>query len=134
MSETKDLQAKEKTEASASGEQTISGTVFSPDVDIFENENDLVLLADMPGVKAEDLDIDLRDDMLTILGKITPYETGQEEVIATEYGTGNYYRRFSLSEEIDQQKIAANLENGVLRLTLPKMEKVKPRRITVNAA
>lgn len=134
MSETKNLQAKEKTEAAHSGERTIEGDVFSPDVDIFENQDSIVVLADMPGVKAEDLDIDLRDDMLTILGKIPPYETDQREAIVTEYGTGNYYRRFSLSEEINQEKIEANLENGVLRLILPKMEKAKPRRISVNAA
>ena len=134
MNETKDILAKEKTVVTGPNEQTTPGPVFSPDVDIFENGNNIVLLADMPGVTANDLDIDLRDDTLTIVGKVTSVIPDNEEEIITEYGTGNYIRRFSLSEEIDQEKIEANLENGVLRLTLPKMGKAVPRRITVNAA
>ena len=134
MNETKDIQAKEKTEVAGPNEQTTPGPVFSPDVDIFENEHEIVLLADMPGVSAENLDIDLRDDTLTILGKISQVRNEGEEDIITEYGIGNYLRRFNLSEEIDQGKIEANLDSGVLRLTLPKSEKAVPRRITVNAA
>ena len=134
MADAKDIQAKEKTELSQTAEHTIPGPVFSPDVDIFENEKSIVLLADIPGVKAEDLDIDLRDNTLTIIGKVASDSAGDSEELITEYRSGNYLRRFTLSEEIDQEKIVAKLDNGVLRLTLPKAEKAVPRRIAVNAA
>lgn len=134
MPDTKDIEAKEKLEVTGAVEQTSPGPVFSPDVDIFENNDTIVLLADMPGVLADDLDIDLRDSTLTILGKVLPDESEIEEEVVREYHAGNYLRKFSLSEEIDQEKIEANLENGVLRLTLPKAGKAVPRRITVNAA
>lgn len=134
MTETKDLQVKDKQEVASPAEQTMPGPVFSPDVDIFENEKEIVLLADMPGVKADELDIDLKEDVLKIKGNVTPFEGEGEENIITEYAVGRYYREFSLSEVIDQEKIEANLADGVLRLVLPKKEKAQPRKITVSAA
>ena len=129
--DTKELKIKEKQEVSTPAEQTRPGLVFTPNVDIFETDKELVLLADMPGVKAEDLSIDLRDDTLTLVGDVKPHQELGESEIFIEYEVGKYYRQFSLSEIIDQTKIDAQLEDGVLRLTLPKVEKATPRRISV---
>jgi len=131
--ETKELQAKEKMEAKAPAEPTMPGRVFTPAVDIFETDKEITLLADMPGVKAADLNIDLRDDTLTLTGAVAPFEGPQEEDILIEYEIGTYSRQFSLSEVIDQGKIDAQLTDGVLRLSLPKVEKATPRKITVKA-
>lgn len=134
MMDTKELQAREKQEVAAPAEHTKPGLVFTPAVDIFETETRITLLADMPGVTADHLSIDLRDDTLTLTGEIEPFEGPDEQDILIEYEVGKYFRQFTLSEVIDQEKIEANLDDGVLRLTLPKVEKAKPRKITINAA
>jgi HSP20 family molecular chaperone IbpA len=131
--ETKELQAKEKMEVAAPAESTKPGRVFTPAVDIFETDREITLLADIPGVKAGDLNIDLRDDTLTLTGAVAPFEGVEEEDLLIEYEVGTYYRQFSLSEVIDQSKIDAQLSDGVLRLSLPKVEKATPRKITVKA-
>jgi HSP20 family molecular chaperone IbpA len=87
----------------------------------------------MPGVAADDVNIDLRDGVLTLSGDATPWEDGEESDVLVEFEIGKYYRQFNLSEVIDQDKIDGKLEDGVLRLNLPKTEKAVPRRITVNA-
>jgi len=133
MTTGKTLQPKEKHEVATPAEQTKAGLIFTPDVDIFESEGEIVLLADMPGVRAQDLKIDLRDDVLTLTGEIAALENADEEDIAIEYEIGTYSRQFTLSEVIDQSKIGAKLKDGVLRLTLPKVAKAKPRKITVSA-
>ncbi|WP_337833621.1 Hsp20/alpha crystallin family protein [Desulfonema magnum] len=104
-----------------------------PVADIFETELEITLLADMPGVKPEDLDIDLRENTLTLAGEVEPPEGAEETDIFREYQTGRYFRQFTLSEVIDQSKIDAKLNDGVLRLTLPKVEKAAPRKIMVKA-
>jgi len=107
--------------------------VFTPAVDIFETEKEITLLADMPGVKADDLTIDLRDNTLTLSADISPVGNTDEEAILVEYETGRYYRQFTLGELINQENIDAKLNDGVLRLTLPKIEKETPKKITVKA-
>jgi len=129
--DTKDLKIREKREVSTPAEQTRPGLVFTPSVDIFETDKELVLLADMPGVKAENLNIDLRDDTLTLAGDVQPYQNPGENEILIEYEVGKYYRQFSLSEIIDQARIDAQLKDGILRLTLPKIERATPRKIAV---
>lgn len=133
-SETKSLQAKEKKEVTTPAELTKPGLVFNPAVDIFETEGELTLMADLPGVKAKDLKIDLKDNVLTLTADETPLEGPQEKDLLREYRTGTYYRQFSLSDTIDQSKIEAVMRDGVLRLTLPKVEAMAPRKITVKAA
>jgi len=130
-SESKALQPKEKAEVTAPAEQTKAGLVFTPAVDIFETDKDITLLADMPGVKAGDLNIDLRESVLTLDGDARPPERDGEVDIIREYRTGKYYRQFTLSQVIDQAKIDAELKEGVLRLRLPKVEAATPRKIVV---
>jgi len=132
MSE-KELQVQEKQQVTSPAEQTRPGMVFTPAVDIFETEKELVLLADMPGVKPEGLDIDLRENTLSLSGEVRPFEGADEQKVLTEYAVGKYYRQFTLSEVIDQEKIEAKLDKGVLRLRLPKVEKAKPRKISIKA-
>ncbi len=127
-----ELKVRGKQGISGASEQTRTGLVFTPDVDIFETDHSLTLLADMPGVTADLLSVDLRDDTLIITGGIPPSRHEEEKPLMIEYETGTYYRQFSLSEIIDQQKIDAQLKNGVLRLTLPKVAKTVPRKIAVN--
>ena len=132
-SEKRDLHARGKQEVSGTAEQTRPGPTFTPPVDIFETETGITLLADMPGVKAKDLDIDLRDNILTLAGEVASPEGSDEVDVLREYRTGKYVRQFTLSEAIDQSKINADLKNGVLRLVLPRAEKAVPRKITVKA-
>jgi len=131
--ESKEIKVREKQEVASSAEQTKPGLVFTPNVDIFETEKALTLLADMPGVKPKNIDIDLRDNTLTLIGEIDPVVATDESELLIEYAIGKYYRQFTLSEVIDQTKIDAKMEHGVLRLTLPKVEKATPRKIEVNA-
>ena len=112
-------------------EQTRPGPVYSPAVDIFETEAAITVLADMPGVKPDQLEIDLRDSVLTLKGRVSSAATPGETDVVREYESGTFYRQFTLSQAIDQAKIDAHLSDGVLRLELPKVEKAKPRQITV---
>lgn len=129
-----ELQARKKAEVQSSAEQTRPGLFFTPAVDIFESEMAITLLADMPGVKPNDISIDLKDNTLTILGNVESPKKNEEVNIFMEYRTGNYFRQFTLSEMIDQGKIEAGMKDGVLKLILPKVEKAAPRKITVKAS
>ncbi|MGD2097649.1 MAG: Hsp20/alpha crystallin family protein [Desulfobacterales bacterium] len=129
--QSKEIRVREKQEVASPAEQTTPGLVFTPAVDIFETEKQITLLADMPGVKADDLMVDLRDNTLTLSADIAPVDTVDEEKILAEYETGRYYRQFTLGELINQENIDAKLSDGVLRLTLPKVEKATPKKITV---
>ena len=129
----KEMQVKEKQEV-ASPEQTTPGPYYTPTVDIFETDNAITLLADLPGVKPEGLTIDLRDNVLTLTGEIAPFEKAQEEDLIIEYEVGKYFRQFTISNIIDQEKIEANLNDGVLNLILPKADKAQPRKIAVKSA
>jgi HSP20 family protein len=130
----KEMELKEKKEVKQSaGEGTRPGPVFIPAVDILENEHEIVVLADMPGVESKNVDIDLKDNQLTIIGRVDPVEDDKEAHLYREFEWGDYYRQFSLSNVIDQTKINAKIEEGVLRLVLPKLEKAKPQKIKVTA-
>jgi HSP20 family molecular chaperone IbpA len=128
---TTDMQQGDK---SGAPEQTRPGPVYTPAADIFETENAITVLADMPGVKAQDLKIDLHDSVLSLTGRITNVEVAGEVDVAREYRPGTFYRRFTLSETIDQAKIDAKLTDGVLRLELPKVERARPRQIAVRTS
>jgi len=128
-----DLQIEEKKEAQATGESTRNVPVFVPPVDIYESENALTLVADMPGVPLENVDIDLDSDQLTIRGTVTQSDE-KGKVIYKEYSYGDYYRQFTLSSDIDRERIQASMKDGVLKLVLPKAEAAKPRKITVQSS
>jgi len=134
ISESKALKPKEKKEIATPSEQMKPGLTFTPAVDIFETDREITVLADIPGVKAKDLTIDVRDDVLSLAGDVDAPEHPDEVGVLREYETGKYIRQFTLSEVIDQSKIEADLTDGVLRLTLPKVEPAMPRKIAVKTA
>ena len=127
------LQMQGGKEMAARPEQLKAGPTYTPAVDIFETDKKIIVLADMPGVKAKDLTIDLRDSTLTLSGDVTSPEAENEAVVLREYQIGKFLRSFTLSEVIDQAGIEASLKDGVLRLTLPKVAPAVPRKITVKA-
>lgn len=129
----KDLQIPEKKEVKSNAESTRNVPVFIPAVDIFETEHDLTLLADMPGVPIDNVDIDLDGEQLTIRGTI-PEQDGVGRLLFREYTVGDYYRQFTLSSDIDREKIQASMKDGVLKLVLPKAEAAKPRKISVQSS
>ena len=115
-------------------EKTRPGRYFVPDVDICETDDMLRLWADMPGVTEKDVEVILKDGMLTITGMVDASVYNQLSPIYTEYNVGNFYRQFALNEEIDDSRIRARMRNGVLEVELPKREHAKPRKIEVQGA
>jgi HSP20 family protein len=129
----KEIELKEKKELKpTAGEGTRPGPVFIPAVDILEDPTGITMVADMPGVDGKNVDIDLKDNQLTITGRIDPVEGEKEVSLYKEFLYGDYIRQFTLSYVIDQNKITAKMEDGVLRLILPKVEKMKPQKIKVS--
>ncbi|MHB0957852.1 MAG: Hsp20/alpha crystallin family protein [Pirellulaceae bacterium] len=106
--------------------------IFSPRFDIWEDEDELVLCGDLPGVGPEDLDLHFEKGELKIFGRVPPRHLNNAPIYS-EYGIGDFQRTFSLSEMIDSENISAELKNGVLTVHLPKSEAVKPRRIEVKS-
>jgi HSP20 family protein len=125
------LQTKGQTATPARAEAT-RGVTFTPRVDIFETEDELLLYADLPGVRPEDVDMRFENGELTLHGRCGPRQA-DVEYLAAEYGVGDFYRVFTIAETIDSEKISAEMKDGVLTVHLPKAEAVKPRRITVKA-
>ncbi|MCW5980987.1 MAG: Hsp20/alpha crystallin family protein [Bryobacteraceae bacterium] len=127
------IQLSEKQEVSGAAEQTREGPVYEPLVDISEDAEGLTLMADMPGVTPERLTIDLRENVLTLRGEVEA-PPPNESYVLREYGVGAFYRQFTLADSIDQSRIDARLKDGVLHLRLPKVEKARPRQISVKAS
>lgn len=116
----------------AVAERTRDVATYTPRFDIVETADELVLYGDLPGVTSESLDIRFENGELTVDGKVEPRHA-EDEFLYGEYGIGDFYRTFSISEAIDAEKISAELHNGVLTLHLPKTESAKPRKIPVKA-
>jgi len=102
---------------------------IAPPVDIFETEDALSVVADLPGVSKDEVDIRVEDNILTIKGKA--HYNPPAGLLREEFNLQGYYRQFQLSDEVDQNRISAEFKNGVLTLSLPKAEKSKPRQIKV---
>jgi HSP20 family protein len=126
----KDLQAKEKVELQTAAESTRDVPSYIPAVDIYESPEALTLVADIPGVGPENVVIDVHDNQLTLRGTVMS-EGEKERLLVQEYGVGDYFREFTLGRNIDQTKIEASVRDGVLTLTLPKAEAIKPRKVNV---
>ncbi len=129
---TKDVQ-KKKEEVKEGAERTRSKKLYTPPVDIIEGGDGLFLIADMPGVDEKSVDITLEKNILTIYGAVDPEIPENRRLVSAEYGIGDYQRSFTLSDEIDREKIEATVRNGVLRLTLPRAEAARTRKIPVKA-
>ena len=115
-------------------ERTKPRSVFKPDVDIMEQKDDTVLTADLPGVDERSLDITLEKSVITIRGAVAPEIPAGFRLVYGEYAVGDYERAFTLSDEVDKDRIQATVKNGVLKLVLPKAAAAKARRISVTGA
>lgn len=122
--------SKEQRNDTAQAENLRRVPVYTPRVDIWESEEELVLYADLPGVKAEDVDIRFENNELEIRAKC-PERQERGEFLLHEYGVGDFYRAFRITEEVDPDKISAELKHGVLTVRIPKSDAVKPKRISV---
>ena len=114
-------------------EHTRGGRYYRPRVDIVEREGELTVLADMPGTGPDDVDVQFNDGVLTILGRVADRLPTDIPYLTREYGGGDYYRSFQVSDQIDAQQISAEMANGVLTLHLPKAAAARPRKIAVAA-
>lgn len=129
-----EMTTKDKQELATEQERTRAGRHYTPDVDICEFPEHIQLWADMPGVSQNNVNVTLENGVLTIEGGV---DTQLYEGLSpryTEYNVGNYFRQFSLHESIDSSAIKATMRNGVLELTLPKVEAAKPRKIEIKVS
>jgi HSP20 family protein len=111
-------------------EATRGGQFFTPRVDIYESEGELTLYADVPGVRAEDVDLRFERGELVLHARVRPRQRGGQ-VLLYEYDEGDFYRVFQIHESVDGSRIAAECKNGVLTVHLPKAEAARPRQVQV---
>jgi HSP20 family protein len=131
MASIQELQAQRKRELENKEETTIPARMFVPAADIFEGENDLTVILEMPGVEKSNVDVHVEDGVLNVEGRLDLTKYQGLQPLYTEYNVGHYSRSFRLSSKIDQTEIAAEMKDGVLTLKLPKVEEAKPRTIQV---
>ena len=127
----KDMVPGSKHELETKEEKTQQARYYKPSTDIVETEHDLILYMDMPGVGKKDLEVRLEKNVLSVEGRIDQERYENLKAQYAEYNVGHYARSFQLSSEIDQDKIQAGMEDGVLTLTLPKVEQAKPKLISI---
>jgi len=123
-----------RAQAPAGAEHTRDRKVFIPPVDIVESPDAIILTADMPGVDDKNVSVTLEKGVLSVLGEIEPASVKDRKLAYAEYEIGDYERSFTLSDEIDQDRIEATVKNGILRLVLPKTETARARRIPVKTS
>ena len=126
-----ELALREKRELVGRDEKTVPGRFYVPYADIYETNEALTVLMEMPGVEREGVNIALENDVLRVEGKIDFSKYEGMEPVYTEFNVGHYTRSFALSGKIDREGIGAQLEDGVLVLTLPKAKEAQPRRIAI---
>lgn len=114
-------------------ERMKTGSVYLPSIDIFEDRDCIHIAADMPGVGEKDVNMTLENDVLTIEGRVAPVEVEGHSPVYTEYGVGDFFRSFVLTEAIDRDRIEATLKDGVLRIVLPRADAAKPKHIPIRA-
>lgn len=131
MASKQDLALREKKELVAKDENTVPGRYYVPYADIYETDQNLTLLVEMPGVEKKNLVVDLENNVLRIDGRIDFSKYDGLEPVYTEYNVGHYMRSFTLSSKIDQEHIAAQVDDGILTLTLPKIKNAQPKRIKI---
>ncbi|MFY9827437.1 MAG: Hsp20/alpha crystallin family protein [Rhodoplanes sp.] len=132
MDTQQELQVQQKREVESKQEATIPARVFVPATDIFETDEALTVSLEMPGVDKDKVDVKVENDVLKIEGWIDFSRYEGLQPIYTEYNIGNFARSFQLSSKIDQDRISAELRDGVMTLVLPKSERAKPRKIAVS--
>jgi HSP20 family protein len=132
MASRQELQVQQKRELENKEEGTIPARVFLPNADIYETNDALNVVLEMPGVEKSSVEIRIEDGVLKVDGRLDFSKYRGLQPLYTEYNVGHYSRSFRLSSKIDQNKIGAELKDGVLSLVLPKVEEAKPRTIQVS--
>ena len=112
-------------------DRPVARVVCAPLIDIYEYDGGLVLEADLPGVPAENLDLQVQDNKLTLFGRVLPLGSEECRLVHQEFRVADYVRSFILSDDVDHEQISATLQDGVLRVTLPRAPKPEPRRIQI---
>jgi HSP20 family molecular chaperone IbpA len=131
MANPQELAVREKRELAGKDEKTVPGRFYVPLTDVFETNDGLTLVMEMPGVDRNAIDIALKDDVLRVEGRIDFGKYRDLAPVYTEYNIGHYARSFSVPDKVDQNNINAQLEDGVLTLTLPKTQAAQARKITL---
>ena len=126
-----ELAVHEKKELVSKEEKTVPGRYYVPYTDIHETDEAITVVMEMPGVEKKDVNVSLENDVLRVDGQIDFAKYEGMEPLYTEYNVGHYTRSFTLSNKIDQEHIGAQLEDGVLTLTLPKAKEAQPRQISI---
>lgn len=121
------------TDASVENADEPQKWVRTPPIDIFETEAGLVLRADLPGVSSDNLELQVQDNRLTLFGRVTPTDIEGAVLMHQEYHQGDFLRSFILSDDVDHDRISAKLTNGVLEVTLPKVPRAQPRKISIQS-
>ena len=132
MADDQELQVQQKREADRTQESTTPTRAFMPSADIFETEDALTVVLEMPGVSKDNIDVSVENDILTVEGRIDFGKYEGLRPVYGEYNVGPFRRSFRLSSRIDQGKINAEMRDGVITLALPKAAEAKPRRITIS--
>lgn len=121
----------EAKQAAHKPENVAERLVFTPPIDIYEDENGLVLYADLPGVTADSLELQVQNNKLTLFGRVAPLVDRDAVVLHREYEVGDFLRSFILSDDVDHERITANLTGGVLKVVLPRTRRSPARQIPV---
>ena len=130
MASAQELEVQQKRALEKTDEATVPARIYLPTTDIFETENALMVVMEMPGVVKEHANITVEDNVLTVTGRIDFSKYEKLQPVYTEYNIGHFQRSFSLApSSIDEHRITAEMKDGVLTLTLPKAERVKARKI-----
>jgi HSP20 family protein len=125
------LEVQGKKELVSREEKTVPARYYVPATDIYETDDGLMVVMEVPGVERKDIDINVENEVIRVEGRIDASKYDGLDPLYTEYNVGHFARNFTLSNKVDQQKIGAQLEDGVLTLTLPKLREARPRRISV---
>lgn len=131
MADSRSLEVQQKKELVSKEEKTVPARYYVPYTDIYETDEALTVVMEMPAVERNDLDVRIENDVLHVEGRIDLSKYEGLEPVYTEYNVGHFARSFSLSSKIDQERIGAHVEDGVLTLTLPKAKEAMPRRIAI---
>jgi HSP20 family molecular chaperone IbpA len=129
-----DLEKRDKQQVSSTAAEQVtqSGPAYRPDVDIYASDDEVIFAVDIPGVARGDVSIQV-DETDTLVIKAKNSHTEPDGAVYRQYGTGDYYRAFQISQDYDKDKISAKLENGLLEVAIPKKESAKPKRIEIKA-
>jgi len=132
MARSQALEVQEKKELVSKEEKTVPARYYVPTTDIFETDDALTVVMEIPGVERQALEVNIENDVLRVDARIDFSKYEELEPLYTEYNVGHVTRSFTLSNNIDQQQISAQLDDGVLTLTLKKAKEAVPRRIAIN--